>query len=92
MYAATSSQVSGQITAADYKAPTPDTLTTAIGDMVAAYNTAAGRASDYTDEGAGILGGRTFLPGVHTFSTGVTIASDIFLSGTCNDVFIFQVS
>ncbi len=84
--------VSGQVTAADFSDPTPGILTTAIGDMLAAYNDAAGRAADYTNEGGGEIGGLTLLPGVHKFTTGVTISNNLVLSGGCNDVFIFQIS
>lgn len=60
--------------------------------MQAAYTSAAGRASDFTNEGAGDLGGLVLLPGVHTFNTGVRVNSNLVLSGTCTDVFVFQVS
>lgn len=39
----TSSQVTGDLFAADYANPTPPTLTIAIADMVTAYNDATGR-------------------------------------------------
>jgi hypothetical protein len=60
--------------------------------MLAAYNSAAGRAADFTNEGAGEIGGLTLAPGVHKFNTGVTVSSNVILSGTCNDVFVFQIS
>lgn len=88
---ATSTQVSGQVRASDYASPTPGDLTTAIGDARNAYNVAAGRETEFTNVGAGALGGLTLDPGVYTFTTGVVIASDLVLRGDCNSVFIFQV-
>jgi hypothetical protein len=41
----TSSQVTGDLFAADYTNPTPPILTIAIADMVAAYSDATGRTS-----------------------------------------------
>ena len=55
----TSSQVTGQVFAADYDPPTPTNLTTAVNDMLTAYTDAAGRAPDYTEVGAGDIGGLT---------------------------------
>jgi hypothetical protein len=60
--------------------------------MLAAYNSAAGRAADFVNEGSGEIGGLTLTPGVHKFDSGVTVSSNVVLSGTCNDVFIFQIS
>ncbi|KAJ7512977.1 fungal antifreeze protein exerts hyperactivity By constructing an inequable beta-helix [Mycena galericulata] len=49
----TSSQVSGALFAASYTAPTPSNLTTAIGDMLAAFNDANNRTDpDFTNLGA----------------------------------------
>jgi hypothetical protein len=59
--------------------------------MEAAYNSAAARATDFLNRGAGELGGLTLAPGVYTFTTGVTISSDLVLSGDCNSVFVFQI-
>ena len=67
-------------------------LTTAVNDMMAAYTDASTRNADFTNEGAGGIGGLTFAPGVHKWTTDVTAASDVFLEGTCNDVFIFSIS
>ncbi len=64
----------------------------AILAMEAAYTDAAGRAPDATELYGGNLGGRTFTPGVYKWSTGVTIPTDVTLSGGVNDVWIFQIS
>ncbi len=90
---ATSSQITGKVYAADYAPPTPTILTTAVGDKNTAYNNAAGRASDYTELYAGDLSGKILAPGVYKWGTGVSInAGDVTLSGTVDDVWIFQIS
>jgi len=88
----TSAQVAGQVFAADYAPPTPATLTQALLDMQAAYTDAAGRLPDFTNEGAGNIGGLTLTPGVHKWTTGVTIPTSVTLSGGPTDVFIMQIA
>jgi hypothetical protein len=89
---ATSTQVTGHLFAADYAVPTPAALTTAVGDMELAYTEAAGRAPDVTELGAGEIGGMTLVPGVYAWGTGVSIATDVVLSGNATDVWIFQIA
>ncbi|HTE16913.1 MAG TPA: ice-binding family protein, partial [Armatimonadota bacterium] len=85
--------VTGKVYAADYANPTPSLLTTAVGDMLTAYNDAAGRTNpDATELNSGNIGGLTFTPGLYKWSSGVTITSDITLSGNSSDVWIFQVA
>jgi uncharacterized protein (TIGR02145 family) len=89
----TSLQVTGQIFAADMAPPTPTNLTTAVSDMVVAYMDAAGRTGpDYTDLGAGNIGGQTFSPGLYKWTVSVTVPTNITISGGSNDVWIFQIS
>jgi hypothetical protein len=89
----TSAQVTGEIRAADYAAPTPSNLTTAVNDMATAYTDAAGRPTpDFSDLGAGEIGGLTLDPGLYKWGTGVSIASDVTLDGGANDVWIFQIA
>lgn len=90
---ATSSIVVGRVYAADYADPTPSIMTTAISNMETAYTDAAGR-SDYTatELGAGNIGGLTITPGLYKWGTGVTIPTDVYLSGGLNDVWIFQIA
>jgi len=89
----TSTQVTGNVYAPDYAAPTPANLTTAIGDMQTAYTDAAGRTiPDFTELGAGQIGGLTLVPGLYKWGTDVLISSDITLSGGPNDVWIFQIA
>jgi hypothetical protein len=88
-----SPQVSGGLFAADNDPPTPSTLTTSVGNMEAAYTDAATRPTpDYLDLGAGSIGGLTLKPGLYTWSSTVTIPTDITLEGAPNDVWIFQIS
>jgi hypothetical protein len=90
---ATSSLVTGKIYAADFAAPTPTVMTTAISDMETAYTDAAGRSSpDHTALGAGDIGGMTLSAGLYKWSTGVTIPTDVTLSGSSSDVWIFQIA
>jgi len=88
----TSSQVTGKIYAADYASPTPTMLTTAVGDMGTAFTAAAGRAPDVTGLGAGSIGGRTLPAGVYRWGTGLLMATDVTLSGSATDVWIFQIA
>ncbi|MGC9968936.1 MAG: ice-binding family protein [Minisyncoccia bacterium] len=89
----TSALVTGKVYAADYAAPTPTTMTTAISDMQTAYTDAAGRTNPtQTEMGAGNIGGDTLVPGLYKWSTNVTIPTDVTLSGGPNDVWIFQIA
>jgi hypothetical protein len=88
----TSSQVTGKVYAADYTPPTPANLTTAVSNMETAYTDAGGRAADVTELGAGNIGGLILVPGVYKWGTGVTIPTDVTLSGGPNDVWIFQIA
>lgn len=65
----------------------------AVLDMGTAYNAAAGRTSpDYTELGAGEIGGLTLVPGLYKWGSGVSISNDVTLSGGANDVWIFQIA
>ncbi len=93
---ATSSLVTGKVYASNYATPTPTNLTTAIGDMETAYTDAAGRtptpSGAFLNVGAGEIGGQTLVPGLYKWTTGVTISTDVTLSGGPNDVWIFQIA
>jgi PKD repeat protein len=88
----TSSLVTGDAYAANYAPPTPATMTTAVSDMQTAYTDGAGRAPNATELGAGNIGGMTLAPGVYKWSTGVTIPTDVTLSGGPNDIWIFEIA
>ncbi|MFZ3019999.1 MAG: ice-binding family protein [Minisyncoccia bacterium] len=89
----TSALITGKAYAADYTAPTPATLTTAILDMQNAYTDANSRAVDVTDAGAGDLAGLSLVAGTYFFSGpgNVIITDDVTLSGSATDVWIFQI-
>jgi hypothetical protein len=90
---ATSSQVTGKVYAADMAVPTPVNLTTAVENMITAYNDAAGRVSpDFLELATGNIGGLTLTPGLYKWTTTVTIPSDVIISGGANDIWIFQIS
>jgi hypothetical protein len=89
---ATSPQVTGKVYAADYAVPTPVNLTTAIADMQTAFVDAAGRAPGVTELGAGNVGGKTLTPGVYQWSTGLLVPTNVTLSGSATDVWIFQIA
>ena len=88
-----SSQVSGKIYAANYAVPSPANMTTAISNMQTAYTDAAGRSiPDFTELYAGNLSGKTLVPGLYKWGTGVSITNGVTLAGGPNDVFIFQIA
>jgi hypothetical protein len=88
----TSPQVTGKAYASDYASPTPGNLTRAVSDMELAFTDAAGRAPDPTELGAGNIGGMTIAPGVYQWGTGLLIPTDVTLSGSATDVWIFQIA
>ena len=89
----TSSQVTGNVYAADMVSPTPINLTTAVENMLTAYTDAAGRPTpDFLELYTGNLGGKTLLAGLYKWTTSVTIPADLVISGTATDVWIFQIS
>ena len=88
-------EVTGTINTVDAAGPAckvtaASTLTTAINDKGTAYTNAAGRAPDYTELGAGNIGGMNLGPATYKWSTAVLIPSDLTLTGGPNDVWIFQ--
>jgi len=90
----TSSLITGKVYAADYTAPTPTKMTTAIGDMQTAYTNAAGRVSpDYTELYTGDVTGKALTHGLYKWSTGVMVsAGGVTISGAASDVWIFQIA
>ena len=89
----TSSLVTGKLYAANYAAPTPAQLTSAIGAMQTAYNSAAGRKNPTKIAlGAGNIGGLTIKPGLYKWSSNVKIPSNVTLSGNETGIWIFQIA
>jgi ATP-dependent exoDNAse (exonuclease V) alpha subunit len=71
----------------------PVLLTAAVSEMETAYTDATGRIlPDFTELGAGNIGGMTLTPGLYKWSSGVTIPTDVTLSGSSTDVWIFQIA
>ena len=68
-------------------------LTEAVSDLEIAYTDAAGRTTpDFINLGAGEIGGLTLTQGLYKWGTDVNISTDVVLTGTADDVFIFQIS
>jgi len=94
----TSSQVVApfKLYAADYVGGTTSVdLTPAVLTMEAAYTDAAGRTATSaatTNVGGGTLTGLTLAAGVYEWGSGVTIPTDLTLSGSATDVWIFKIA
>jgi len=75
---------------------TPAELTAAVGDMETAYEAAKAKPAGVgtkLDLGAGTLNLLPPLaPGVYTWGTAVTIPTDLTLSGSATDVWVFQIA
>lgn len=85
-----------QLHAADYTGGTTSAdLTTAVLNMEAAYTDAAGRTATSaatTNVGGGTLTSLTLVPGVYEWGSNVTIPTNLTLSGSATDVWIFKVA
>ena len=94
----TCAEVSGSIYSVDAAGPackitSASMLTTAIGDMQTAYTDAAGRVNpDFLNLGAGNIGGMTLTPGLYKWTSALVIPTDITISGSPDDIWIFQVA
>ncbi len=88
----TSALITGKVYAADYDSPTPANLTTSVLDMQTAYSDAASRAPNFTELGAGNIGGRNLGPGVYKWSSNVLIPTNVTLTGGSKDIWIFEIA
>lgn len=94
----TCAEVTGTIYSVDAAGPLPCVvtdatgLTAAIGAKGTAYTDAAGRAPDYTELGAGNIGGLNLGPATYKWTTPVLIPTNVTLTGGPNDVWIFQIA
>lgn len=73
----------------------PSYLTTAIADMVYAYNQVALlKNPEFVDVAAGHLGGLTLAPGLYSFSGSVDALADFTIEGTDSslDKWVFQIA
>jgi hypothetical protein len=94
-YSTDTNQITGRVYAPTYAGDTASILTIAATDMTTAYNDASARVASggaYENVRAGAIGGLDFGPGVYTFSTGISITSDIKFSGTATDIFIMKTA
>ena len=92
-------EVVGTIYTVDAAGPLPCRVTAAsalgmaVLDMEYAYDDAAGRVGpNFTELGAGEIGGLTLAPGLYKWATSLLITTDVTLSGGPDDVWIFQVA
>lgn len=99
-------QISGIIYGADaaytgngvkpcFKGTGPDNtlVANAILDMGTAYTDVAGRTlPDFTELYAGDISGQTLTPGLYKWGTSVLITTDVTLSGSATDIWIFQIA
>lgn len=95
----TCTEVAGTIYSVNAAGPLPcrvtnaSRLTTAVRDMQTAYTDAAGRSNpNFLNLGAGNLGGKTLKAGLYKFTTAVVIPTNVTISGSSTDVWIFQVA
>jgi uncharacterized repeat protein (TIGR02543 family) len=87
--------VTGKVYAADYAAPTPAKMTTAVSDMETAFTTANGLTTPAPVVGiyAGDISGRILPPGLYKWSTGVLITNaGVTLAGGANDTWVLQIA
>jgi hypothetical protein len=89
----------GHIYAVDASGPScaindavPGNLTTAITDKNTARVDANGRAADYNELAAGLIGGLNLGPATYKWTSAVSITSDLTLTGGPNDVWIFIIA
>jgi hypothetical protein len=67
-------------------------MTAAQTDMGLAYTDAAGKPGGAACPGAGNMGGLTLAAGVYTCAINVTIPTNLTLSGSATDVWVFQIA
>ncbi|MBI9068900.1 MAG: DUF3494 domain-containing protein [Salinivirgaceae bacterium] len=91
-------EVVGTIYTVDAAGPLPCRVTNAtrlgisVLDMQAAYSDLAGRVNpDFLNLGAGNIGGKTLTAGLYKWTSPLVIPTDIAISGTPDDIFIFQI-
>ena len=83
---------SGAVTCFSGTAPSKTLVDQAVADMGTAYDNAAGRTPDYTELGAGNIGGLNLGLATYKWGTGVLIPTNVMLTGGANDVWIFQIA
>jgi len=87
----TSAQVSGKVYGFDYAPPTPTEVTTASTAMGTAYTNARGGPAGASCPGSD-FGGLTITAGVYDCAVNVGISTQMYLSGSATDVFVFRIT
>jgi hypothetical protein len=90
-------KVMGTMLAADDGSVVAVMLTQAKGDLTTAFNDAAGRTpvptGPFLNPGGANLGGLSLVPGLYKFTGDALISgSDVTLTGSASDVWIFQIA
>ncbi|OEU09842.1 antifreeze protein, partial [Fragilariopsis cylindrus CCMP1102] len=91
----TSTQVIGIVKAANYNAPTPAELTTAVSDMETAYTDSQSETNyptTSTNFKGGKIGNQTLTAGVYTFTVKIDISTHLTFFGSATDIFIIRTS
>jgi hypothetical protein len=95
----TCTEVTGTIYSVNAAGPLPcrvtnaSRLTTAVANMQTAYNDAAGRSNpNFVNLGAGNIGGKTLTHGLYKWTSAVIIPTNITISGSSTDIWIFQIA
>jgi hypothetical protein len=94
----TCSEITGKVYSVNAAGPKPCSIDdaapvrTAVMDMHAGYADAAGRQPEFTNLGAGNIGGLTLSPGVYKWTTGLMIPTNVTLTGGPSAVWIFQIA
>lgn len=87
--------VTGKVYAANYTAPTPSKMTTAISDMETAFSAGNGMVnpSPIVNLYAGDISNRTLPAGLYKWTTNVLITNKgVTLNGGPNDIWVFQIA
>ncbi|MHA4896016.1 ice-binding family protein [Pedobacter sp. PWIIR3] len=87
--------VVGKVYAADYAAPTPTKMSTAVSDMETAFTTANNLITPAPIVGLynGDISGRVLPAGLYKWATGVLITNaGVTLTGGPNDTWVFQIA
>ncbi|KAJ7643861.1 hypothetical protein FB45DRAFT_282800 [Roridomyces roridus] len=89
----TSPQVQGRVMGTTDAPPTPALIAAGLQDLNSALNDAMSRLNpDFSNLQDGRIGGSNLTPGLYLWTTGVTISSDITISGGPTDTFIFVLT
>jgi hypothetical protein len=88
-----STQVTGNVYAANYASPTPTMMTTAIGHMGTAYTDAMSRTlldGNNLNIKSGLIAGTIFTQGKYRWVSDITISDDIYFKGDERTKFLMQ--